>query len=47
MATLTTTGKMLITIDVKMAGTVPEPNQTTNSGTTATLGMLENPTSSG
>ena len=46
-ATLTTTGKMLITIEVRIAGTVPAPNHTTKIGTTATFGMLEKPTSSG
>ena len=44
---LTTTGKMQITAEVRMAGTVPAPNQTTKIGTTATLGMLEKPTSKG
>ena len=38
---------VLITAEVKMAGTVPAPNQTTKIGTTATLGMLEKPTNSG
>jgi hypothetical protein len=46
-ATLTTTGKMLMTMDVSTAGTVPAPNHTTKIGTTATLGMLLKPTSSG
>ena len=46
-ATFTTTGKMLMTSEVRMAGTVPAPNHTTKIGTTATLGMLEKPTSNG
>ncbi len=46
-ATFTTTGKMQMIIAVRMAGTVPAPNQRTKIGTSATLGMEEMPTSSG
>ncbi len=46
-ATLTTTGNTLITIEVRIAGTVPAPNHTTKIGTTATFGIDEKPTSSG
>ena len=46
-ATLTMIGKMHVTIAVKIAGTAPEPNQSTRIGTTATFGIEENPTSNG
>src|SRR4029453_4560672 len=45
--TLTTTGKIEIAIDVRMAGTVPAPNHNTKIGTTATFGVDEKPTRSG
>jgi hypothetical protein len=46
-ATFTTMGKTHRIIAVSTAGMVPAPNQRTKIGTTATFGMLENPTSSG
>ena len=46
-ATFTTIGKMHRIIAVNTAGTVPAPNHSTKIGTTATLGMLEKPISSG
>ncbi len=46
-ATLTTIGKNEITKAVSTGGSQPTPNQITRIGTTATLGMELNPTSSG
>ena len=46
-ATLTAIGKNETRNAVSTAGTVPMPNQITNTGTTATLGMLLKPTSTG
>ena len=46
-ATFTTIGKTHRIIAVSTAGTVPAPNHSTKIGTTATLGMLEKPISSG
>ena len=46
-ATFTTIGKKQSDSDVSTAGTVPEPNQRTKIGTTATLGIDEKPISSG
>ena len=46
-ATFTTIGKMLMIMAVRIAGTVPAPNQRTKIGTTATFGMVANPISSG
>src|ERR1700727_106298 len=46
-ATLTTIGKMHMIIAVRIAGTVPAPNHSTKIGTTATLGIEENPTTIG
>ena len=46
-ATFTTIGKNDSVIAVRIAGTVPAPNHSTKIGTTATLGMLEKPISSG
>ncbi len=43
----TTIGKKQIDKAVKTAGTVPEPNQSTKIGTTATFGIEENPISKG
>jgi ABC-type proline/glycine betaine transport system permease subunit len=40
-------GKIEIAIDVRIAGTVPAPNQSTKIGTTAIFGVDEKPTSSG
>ena len=45
--TFTTIGKMQMIIAVRIAGTVPAPNQSTKIGTTATFGIEEIPTSSG
>ena len=36
-----------VVVDGSTAGTVPMPNQMTKTGTTATLGMLLKPTSTG
>ena len=46
-AMLTTIGKKQIASEVSTAGTVPEPNQSTKIGTTATFGIDEKPISSG
>jgi hypothetical protein len=46
-ATFTATGKNASRKAVITAGTVPTPNHSTRSGTTAALGMLLKPTSSG
>src|SRR6056297_3707642 len=46
-AMFTTMGKTQITIAVSTAGVVPDPNQSTKIGTTATFGIDENPTSRG
>ena len=43
----TTMGKKLIRKAVITAGTVPMPNQTTSTGTMATLGMELKPISTG
>ena len=44
---MTATGKKARRNAVSTAGTVPIPNHMTSSGTTAALGMLLKPTSSG
>src|SRR6056297_3313071 len=46
-AMFTTIGNTQITIAVSTAGVVPEPNQSTKIGTTATFGIEEKPTSKG
>ena len=46
-AILTTIGKKQIASEVRTAGTVPEPNQSTKIGTTATFGIEEKPISRG
>ena len=46
-ATLTAIGKNETRNAVSTAGMTPVPNQITNTGTTATFGMLLNPISTG
>src|ERR1051325_11540852 len=46
-ATLTVIGKKQMTNAVRIAGTVPMPNHTTTTGTSAAFGMLLKPTISG